>query len=139
MFENPEVTGIVCARGGYGSGRLLPYINYDLIKSNPKVFVGFSDITALLFAIYAKTKLVCFHGPVGASDYPDFTSNQYERLLIKGKSKTTIERPGHWHTMEDKAFKSLKITSGKATGTLIGGNLSIVVSMMGTPYDLDFK
>lgn len=138
MFENPEVAGVVCARGGYGSGRLLPNINYDLIKSNPKVLVGYSDITALLFAIHAKTGLVCFHGPVGASEYSDFTTDQFEKTLIRGKNKSVIERPKHWDEIEEPTFDLLKINTGAATGALLGGNLSLIVSMMGTPFDLDF-
>ncbi len=138
MFENPEVAGVVCARGGYGSGRLLPDINYDLIQSNPKVLVGYSDITALLFAIHAKTGLVCFHGPVGASEYSDFTTDQFERNLIKGKNKSVIERPKHWDEIEEPTFDLIKINTGTATGALVGGNLSLIVSMMGTPFDLDF-
>ena len=137
MFEDSEVSGVVCARGGYGSGRLLPHIDYDLIKRNPKVFVGYSDITALLYAIHAKTGLVCFHGPVGASTYTDFTADQFERVLIKGKSKTTIERPNAWDDIEDKAYQLVKINPGEASGTLVGGNLSLIVSLMGTPYDTD--
>jgi len=138
MFENPDVAGVVCARGGYGSGRLLPHINYDLIKSNSKVLVGYSDITALLFAIHAKTGLVCFHGPVGASEYSDFTTDQFERTLIKGKNKSVIERPKHWDEIAEPTFELLKINTGTAKGALVGGNLSLMVSMMGTPFDLDF-
>jgi muramoyltetrapeptide carboxypeptidase len=138
MFEEPEVKGVVCARGGYGSGRLLPFIDYELIKANPKVFVGYSDITALLFAIHAKTGLVCFHGPVGASTFSGFTSEQFEDVIIKGKNKTTIERPKKWDDLDDPAYQLSKINHGEAKGALIGGNLSLIVSLMGTPYDIDF-
>lgn len=138
MFGDPEIKGVVCARGGYGSGRLLPYIDYDLIKSNPKVLVGYSDITALLFAIQAKTGLVCFHGPVGASNYSDFTSGQFEDVLIKGKNKANIEQPKDWKDEQDLAFKLLQMSPGAATGALVGGNLSLLVSLIGTPYDLSY-
>jgi muramoyltetrapeptide carboxypeptidase len=138
MFEDSEVSGVVCARGGYGSGRLLPNIDYNLIKRNPKVFIGYSDITALLYGIHAKTGLVCFHGPVGASSYSDFTSDQFQNVLMKGKNKVTIERPKAWDDLDDQAYKLLKINSGIASGTLVGGNLSLIVSLMGTPYDIDY-
>lgn len=138
MFEDEEVKGVVCARGGYGSGRLLPHIDYELIRSNPKVLVGYSDITALLFAIQAKTGLVCFHGPVGASHYSDFTADHFSNVLIKGKNKSNIEQPKHWKDEEDMAFKLLQISPGFATGALVGGNLSLLVSLIGTPYDLSY-
>lgn len=138
MFESPEINGIVCARGGYGSGRLLPHINYDLIKANPKVLVGYSDITALLFAIYGKTGLVCFHGPVGVSDFTDFTSEQFVKVLMKGKSKVKIDVPKSWEEIENPAFEMIKISDGTAIGNLVGGNLSLITAAMGTPYDLDF-
>jgi len=139
MFSNPAIDGIVCARGGYGSGRLLPSLNYELIKSNPKVFVGYSDITALLYGIYKNTGLVCFHGPVGASDFSNFTSDIFEKVLIKGKSKVEIKRPKGWKEIEDSAFDEIKVAPGIAKGSLVGGNLSLMTSLMGTPFDVDFK
>ncbi|WP_456461584.1 S66 peptidase family protein [Reichenbachiella sp.] len=138
MFADPDVDGIVCARGGYGSGRLLPKINYDLIKANPKVLVGYSDITALLYGIHQKTGLVCFHGPVGASEYSEFTDKAFEQVLMKGKAPK-LERPKEWEENEDPAFQYLPIVEGTAEGALVGGNLSLMCSLMGTPYDIDFK
>ena len=138
MFSNEEVKGIVCARGGYGSGRLLQNIDYDLIQKNPKVLVGYSDITALLFAIHQKTGLMCFHGPVGASEYSDFTADQFEKILLKGKGSAKIGQPKSWKQIDDSAFDLIKIKPGQATGLLAGGNLSLVVSLMGTPYDLPY-
>lgn len=138
MFSDPNIDGIVCARGGYGSGRLLPKINYDLIKANPKVLVGYSDITALLYGIHQKTGLVCFHGPVGASEYSEFTDKAFEQVLMKGKAPK-FERPKEWEENEDPAFQYLPIVEGTAEGALVGGNLSLMCSLMGTPYDIDFK
>lgn len=138
MFENPEVNGIVCARGGYGSGRLLPQINYDLIKANPKVLMGYSDITALLYGIHKMTGLVCFHGPVGASEYSDFTKKAMEQVLIKGRAGIRLSPPPSWDKQPNKAFKLISLVSGQAQGQLVGGNLSLICSLMGTPYDLDF-
>lgn len=138
MFENPEIKGIVCARGGYGSGRLLPHINYELIKANPKVLMGYSDITALLYGIHKMTGLVCFHGPVGASEYTDFTKRAMEQVLVKGRAGVKLSPPTSWEKEENSAFEGLTIVSGKAEGALVGGNLSLVCSLMGTPYDIDF-
>jgi len=138
MFSDPAIDGIVCARGGYGSGRLLPGLNYELIKANPKVFVGYSDITALLFGIHKNTGLVCFHGPVGASDFTDFTSDIFEKVLIKAKSKVAIKRPKDWKELSDSVYDEVRVVQGTATGSLVGGNLSLMSSLMGTPYDIDF-
>ncbi|WP_422359671.1 LD-carboxypeptidase [Reichenbachiella sp.] len=137
MFEDPNIDGIVCARGGYGSGRLLPNINYDLIKANPKVLVGYSDITALLYGIHEQTGLVCFHGPVGASEYSEFTEKGFEQVLMKGKAPK-FERPKTWEENQDPAFQLLSIVTGAEQGALVGGNLSLMCSLMGTPYDIDY-
>lgn len=138
MFEDETINGIVCARGGYGSGRLLPDINYDLIKSNPKVLVGYSDITALLYGIHEKTGLVCFHGPVGASEYSEFTTKGFEQVLVKGRAGMKFEVPKDWREKEDLAYQTLPLVGGQAEGALVGGNLSLMCSLMGTPYDIDF-
>ncbi|MEP4091375.1 LD-carboxypeptidase [Reichenbachiella sp.] len=138
MFEDETINGIVCARGGYGSGRLLPDINYDLIKSNPKVLVGYSDITALLYGIHKKTGLVCFHGPVGASEYSEFTTKGFEQVLVKGRAGMKFEVPKDWREKEDLAYQTLPLVGGQAEGALVGGNLSLMCSLMGTPYDIDF-
>lgn len=138
MFTDPNIDGIVCARGGYGSGRLLPKINYDLIKANPKVLVGYSDITALLYGIHQKTGLVCFHGPVGASEYSEFTDKAFEQVLMKGKAPK-FERPKGWEKITDPAYAFMPIVEGSAQGALVGGNLSLMCSLMGTPYDIDFN
>lgn len=126
-FEDGEADGIICARGGYGSARLLPHINYDLIRSNAKVFVGYSDITALLTAFYQKAGLICFHGPVGASRFNDFTIDHLQAVVEKGK-KVKLKNDG-----------SPALVGGKATGRLLGGNLSLVTSLIGTPQAMPFK
>lgn len=138
MFEDPAISGIVCARGGYGSGRLLPDINYDLIKANPKILIGYSDITALLYGIHQKTGLVCFHGPVGASEYSGFTTKGFEQVLMKGRAGMKFEIPKDWEENESMAYRTLPLNLGRAEGALVGGNLSLMCSLMGTPYDIDF-
>ncbi len=133
MFEDNAINGIWCIRGGYGTARLLPKIDYKIIRKNPKIFIGFSDITALLNAIFHKSGLVCFHGPVGASDFTNFTVNHLKQLIIDDvKQDLTITR----RAKEDK-FKVLN--SGKAEGCLVGGNLSLIAALVGTKYQLSFK
>ena len=139
MFESPEVSGIVCARGGYGAGRLLPHINYDLIKANPKVFVGYSDITALLYGIHKMSGLVCFHGPMAASVFSDFTKKSFKETLTQKESPIKILIPSYGANHEKPAFQPIRLFEGRARGALVGGNLSLVCAMLGTPYDLDFK
>ena len=87
MFANPKVKGIFEVRGGWGSSRILPYLNYKLIQQHPKVFIGFSDITALLLAIHKKTGLVTFHGTLGVEPWPAFTVNYMKKVLFEYKNK----------------------------------------------------
>ncbi len=127
MFERDDIKGIICARGGYGTGRLLEHLDFDLIRRNPKVFVGFSDITALLNAIYKETKLICFHGPVGASDFTGFTRSNFEQTLFSGKAL---------HLEADNGYT---ITKGSGKGRLVGGNLTLINSLIGTPYEINLR
>jgi len=135
MFDRKDVAGIICARGGYGCARVLPFLNYELIKNNPKVLIGYSDVTALLYGIFKNTGLVCFHGPVGISTFNEFSINFFNDVLLNPLDTMMLynakpEKP-------EEAYQTKTIRSGKAAGKLIGGNLSIVVSMIGTPYDID--
>ncbi len=131
MFSDNSVDGIVCARGGYGCARILDMIDYELIKKNPKVLTGYSDITALLYAIYSQTGLVCFHGPVGISTFNEFSVNYFTRALSGESSETELVSSAE----DQKDIYTIK--SGTGEGILAGGNLSIVVSLMGTKYDID--
>ncbi len=138
MFSNTNVKGILCIRGGYGSNRLLPLIDYNIIRANPKVFIGYSDITALLYGIYSQTGLVCFHGPVGISSFAKYSTDIFSKELIKAKNEISIKRPKEWSVKAESAYKMLNISSGVAKGKLVGGNLSVLVALIGTPYDIDF-
>lgn len=139
MFSNTKVKGILCIRGGYGSNRLLPMIDYKIISANPKVFMGYSDITALLYGIYSQTGLVCFHGPVGISSFNKLATNIFTKEIIKGKNQIIIKRPAEWAEKLDPAYSLIKIKAGVAQGKLVGGNLSVLVALIGTPYDIDFS
>jgi len=138
MFTNPDIDAIVCARGGYGTARILSMLDYDLIKSNPKVFIGFSDITALLYAIYERTGLVCYHGPVGSSKFTEFTTSSLKNVLMDNTTKE-LRRPKEWEGKSAESYQYKTWNDGKASGGLIGGNLSIVCSLLGTPYDVTFE
>lgn len=136
MFSDKQVAGIWCARGGYGCGRLLPMIDYRLIKKNPKVVVGFSDITALLQGIYKETGLIGFHGPVGSSDFTAYTVEYLTKVLIEPADKLNIplSKENAEVAKTDKVFQTATIRGGIATGKLVGGNLSLLAPLAGTKY-----
>lgn len=137
MFTNNNVDGIFCIRGGYGVARILRQINYSAIKANPKVLVGYSDITALHYAIYSQTGLVTFHGPVATSTFNDYTIENFVKTIMNPEP-TTIFTPAD-ESERGSDYNRYTIHEGKANGELIGGNLSIAVTFLGTPYDVDYK
>lgn len=135
MFANKDVKAIVCTRGGYGCSRILPLLDYDLIKHNPKILVGYSDITALHYGIYSQTGLVCFHGPVGTSTFNEFSVKNFTDVLINPTDSLLLNNAIPEKDTEYYTPKTIR--AGKAEGVLTGGNLSIVVSLVGTSYDID--
>lgn len=130
MFQDNEVDAILCIRGGWGCNRILPLLDYEVIKANPKPLIGFSDITSLHMAIQHKTGLVTFHGPVGKSEWNPFTISSWNKVLVKGET-TKFEIP------QDQV-DSYIINSGAATGRLLGGNLTVLTAMIGSEYLPDF-
>lgn len=144
MFADPEVKGIVTMRGGWGCSRILPLLDYDLIRANPKILVGFSDITSLLIAIYVKSGVVTFHGPVGISSWNDFTVDYFLRTLFDGE-RVRMENPEQEHLLfaagsrGDRERSVRTITPGKARGRLVGGNLSVLTSIIGSGYLPDWS
>jgi muramoyltetrapeptide carboxypeptidase len=130
MFGKKEVKAIVCIRGGYGSSRLLDKIDYGLIKKHPKIFVGYSDITALQMAFYKKAGLISFAGPMLSVDFSEeingFTEEMFWALISCNKKFGKIKNP------DEEKFFVLK--HGKVHSELLGGNLSMLASLMGTEY-----
>ncbi len=128
MFEDPGVDAIFCARGGYGSARILPLLNYERIRKNPKILVGFSDITALQLALWKNCKLVTFSGAMPSVDMADeFDSSseeQFWRVLTSAKRLGALHQP----------WKMGVIQHGGASGRILGGNLSVLCSLLGTGY-----
>lgn len=131
MFGNPEIDGIICTRGGWGSNRIIDKIDYDLVRQNPKVFCGFSDITSLHMAFYTQSGLHTFHGPVGKSVWNELTTAAF-KLMVETTQKPLFSVPDG----EEDAFT---ITPGKANGKLFGGNLTVLVSMIGSQYLPSFQ
>ncbi|MEL6273588.1 MAG: LD-carboxypeptidase, partial [Bacteroidota bacterium] len=116
-FRDPTVSAIWCVRGGDGAYRLLPNIDYKLIRKNPKILIGYSDITALLQAFYTKVGLVGFHGPIGATA-PEYFTNfraNMEAVIFQGGAGHLIKQGETTETFQ----------KGTASGPLVGGNLSL--------------
>ncbi|GEN52473.1 S66 peptidase family protein [Halobacillus faecis] len=133
MFQDSEVAAIFCAGGGYGTGRILSTIDYATVKANPKIFWGYSDITSLHTAIRQETGLVTFHGPmlcsdVGKEDFDEESKKMFQQLF----------QPEVVHY--DERLSPLEVIGeGEASGEVVGGNLSLLVNTMGTPYEIDTK
>jgi len=137
MFKRKDVQGIMCARGGYGCARILPYLDYRLIENNPKPLTGFSDVTALQYALYNNSNLITFHGPVSISTFSSFSIKNFNNILLHPKEELELENSKT--TNNHNPYGISVISDGVAEGELIGGNLSIVVSLIGTDYDIDLS
>lgn len=124
MFYNENVKAIFCARGGYGALRLLDKINFDLIRTNPKIILGYSDITTLLLAIYKKTGLITFHGPV----VKELSKNRNRDL------ESFFDLVSSDKLFELNLTEGIPLMPGKARGILLGGNLSLICHLIGTPF-----
>lgn len=136
LFAQREVRALWAARGGSGSAQILPYIDYRLIARNPKIVIGYSDLTSLLLALHARTGLVTFHGPVASSGFTPFSVAQIEATLIEGRAPLML-RTADEHTARaasEPHFVQRVLNGGATDGTLLGGNLSVLTSLVGTPY-----
>lgn len=128
FIEDPEVDAVICARGGYGVMRILPMLDFTAIRQAGKIIMGFSDITALLIAAHQLSGIVTFHGPVASSTFDPFTVQSLQEVVLteSGSSLTT--------------FSNTRLTvigEGTAQGRLTGGNLALVVSTLGTKFEID--
>jgi muramoyltetrapeptide carboxypeptidase len=137
-FSDPEAKAVFPVRGGYGSGQLLDRIDYDLIRRNPKMLLGYSDITALHLAIARKCNMVTFHGPTLLSSFTDYTVDHLRRALFDPRPLGSLTNPHETNKLRP-AHKLRTVRPGRASGRLIGGNLSLVLATMGTPYEIDTR
>lgn len=135
MFKDKTVNGILCLRGGYGASRILEKIDYGIIKENPKIFVGYSDITVLHTAFNQIGNLVTFHGPMAAPNMSElidqFTINSFLKGITSTDPLGEIRNP--------IAEKIGCLVPGEATGEIIGGNLAMIAGTLGTPYEINTK
>lgn len=139
MFGDKAVRAIVCVRGGSGAARLLPLLDYALIRRNPKVLLGYSDITALHCAIHAKTGLVTFHGPVGTGSWNRFNVDQFERMFFQRELMQYQNSRDAGDELVPRRNRTRTLRGGKAQGELVGGNLTVLTALAGTPYLPDFS
>lgn len=131
LIQNDEVKAIFFIRGGWGCARILDYLNFDMIQSNPKIIMGFSDPTSLLNAISVKTGLVTFHGPGGNSTWNDYSMLYINKLLVEGSEIL--------YQNQASDLPIVTYTEGSATGVLFGGNLSVLSGMIGSEFLPDWK
>lgn len=130
MFLDPDIDMVLCVRGGYGTMRILPLIDFNAIKLNPKIFAGFSDITTFLNNIALKCDLITFHSPMCNSNFLDrHTLKSFLDTLMLGYNTFTIKNP------EGSSIESFSEAS--PIGQLVGGNLSLICSTIGTPFEID--
>lgn len=136
FFSEPAIK-MIFARGGWGSPRLLPLLDYELIRNNPKVLLGYSDATALITAVLVKSGLVTFHGP---SPLYTFSAEHFQRVVMRGE-KYTLENPDFIteNTLVPTENRIRTIRGGKATGRILGGNLSLLTAVTGSGYLPDFE
>ena len=130
-FQDPSIDAIMCYRGGYGTMRMLPYVNFNLLKSNPIIFIGYSDITTLLNHVYRKNNLITFHGPMANSELKDDTLKSLLDTLMNGDKPFSIKNPDNTQL---KSYGSKSVS-----GIIVGGNLSLICATIGTPYEINFK
>lgn len=133
MFLDPSIDAILCARGGYGANKVIPLLNYELIKKHPKIFMGYSDITAYLLSITQQTELVTFHGPMLTSYENGDREYNYNQMIniLSGNGDEQIIVPNQ---MQPNILKA-----GNAVGPLWGGNLTLIINRLGTSDVFDTK
>ena len=133
MFADEKVNGIFCLRGGYGTPRLANLLDMGLIRSNPKVFVGFSDVTILLLKLLQEGNMAAFHGLMAATaaSYSDFTKQSFLSAITETEPLGEIKNPG------GEELECLY--PGKVTAPITGGSLTLLCLSMGTPYEIDTR
>ncbi|ERT07860.1 LD-carboxypeptidase family protein [Lyngbya aestuarii BL J] len=130
FFADGSVQALISTGGGWGSSRILPFLDYDLIRRNPKIILGYSDITALLVAIYSRSGLTTFHGLLGTSVWNEFSVAYLRRLLFNAEA-ITFQNPAE--------VRVETITPGQARGRLVGGNLSVIGGLVGSGFLPDWN
>ncbi len=140
MFRRPDVRGIVTFSGGYGCSRILPLLDYEQMQRSPKVVIGHSDITALLIGIHQQTGLITFHGSSGFTGVGDYAMAHFRRTIMSTQPIGAIAAPPQPQAgTVERNNRLITIVPGRVTGQLIGGNLTLVTHLIGTPYEPDTR
>jgi len=151
LIRDPKVRCIMATMGGMVSNSMLPYIDYEALRKDPKIIIGYSDVTALLFGIYAQTGIITYYGPALVSSFGELgyflkeTYQYFHQVIIQPKLPHTIENPAYWtedyidwqKQTEEKsktANKLITLNKGKVTGRLIAGNLDTFAGIFASPY-----
>ncbi|MBI2220515.1 MAG: LD-carboxypeptidase [Acidobacteria bacterium] len=134
FFADPSIRAVLPIRGGWGSSRLLPYLDFAAIARNPKVVLGYSDITALLLAISARTGLVTFHGPNGMGRWDAWSAGFVRRVLFAGEAVRFENPRERGEFLAQTEHRTQTIVGGVARGRLLGGNLTVLTALLGSPY-----
>ena len=138
MFTDPEVAAVHALRGGWGCARLLPHLDFDAIGRNPKILLGFSDVTALLLPVFARGGFVTFHGMNGASEWNRFNVDWFRRVLMQGEAVTMTNPRDTGDRLVPVQNRIRTITPGQARGRILGGNLSVLTAIIGSGLLPDF-
>jgi len=137
MFSDSSIDGIFCIRGGYGATKILPYLDYEMIKKYPKVFAGYSDVTALHIAFNQICEFVTYHTPMPSTEFIKPEMDEY--TWISFKESVTLTEEANYLLTNPPNHEMTTLVSGTATGPIIGGNLTLVTASLGTPYEIDTK
>jgi muramoyltetrapeptide carboxypeptidase len=128
------VSAIVAISGGWGGARVLPHLDWETIRKNPKVVAGFSDLTGLHCGLQARTGLVTFHTPMLLAAWPPFSVDLFRRVVFEGEAVTMANPPGDEERLVQREHRIRTITPGRARGRLLGGNLTVLTALLGSPY-----
>jgi muramoyltetrapeptide carboxypeptidase len=139
MFADRDVKAVLAVRGGWGVARMLRYVDFDTIAANPKPLMGFSDITGLHLALQARAKLISFHGTNAASGWGSTSVQSFKDLLVNGETPTWRNPVATEDRLVQRRWRSVAIKGGTARGRLIGGNLTVMSALVGTPYIPDMR
>ncbi|WP_373057061.1 LD-carboxypeptidase [Zunongwangia sp. H14] len=134
MFADKSINAIIALRGGSGSARILDKLDYNLIKKNPKIFIGYSDITALHLAIFEMTRLITFHAPVAVSTWNSFSATHLKDILFNKDMPVLMNPSEKGDELVQTQNRIRTITPGTVKGRLLGGNLSVLTGIMGSEY-----
>ena len=134
MFADPGVQGLLAMSGGAGGNRMLALVDYELIQRTPKFLGGHADLTGLINAVYTRTGLVTFHAPMGNSEWNAFNVDHFKRAVVEAEPMTLASPRGEGDVLVPREGHITTIRGGTARGLLIGGNLSALASMAGSPY-----